>query len=156
MVTSQESGFNIERTPPSRRVGIRGRVISIVIFAGVAGAFGLLNWGERTGNIPWNRILNPCGFKQRTHLPCPTCGMTTAVRAFAAGRFVDSFFIQPAAWVLCMTAAAVGLISLVIALTGRDFGVLSQVKKFRFRDIVLTGAIILLGAWLVTLVRAIR
>ncbi len=40
--------------------------------------------------------LPPCAFRYATGLPCPGCGLTTAVSHAAHGHFVQSFLTQPA------------------------------------------------------------
>lgn len=44
--------------------------------------------------------LPPCAFRYVTGLPCPGCGMTTAVTHAAHGHFIRSFLTQPAGFVL--------------------------------------------------------
>jgi hypothetical protein len=133
---------------------VRGRVIAAAVFLIIAGGFGVMNWGERTGSIHWNRLIDPCGFKQRTRLPCPTCGMTTAARAFSVGHIGDAFYTQPAGGLLCVVLVATGLISLAMAVTGRDMGVFRRLRTLRWLYVVVAIVVIILSAWAVTLVRA--
>jgi hypothetical protein len=51
----------------------------------ILGAFIGLWLAQRAG-FDFGLLLAPCGLKMRTGLTCPTCGMTTAVLAFARGR----------------------------------------------------------------------
>lgn len=44
--------------------------------------------------------LPPCGFRYVTGLPCPGCGMTTAVSHAAHGDFWQSFLTQPAGFLV--------------------------------------------------------
>jgi hypothetical protein len=126
------------------------------VFVIIAGGFFVVNWGERTGNIRWDRLFDPCGFKQRTRLPCPTCGMTTAVRAFAVGNIGQAFYEQPAAGVLCVAFLVAAVAALGMAVTGRDWGLLGWVRGWRWGYVALVVAVVILAAWAVTLARAIN
>ena len=44
--------------------------------------------------------LPPCLFRYATGLPCPGCGMTTAVSHAAHGQFMQSFLTQPAGFLV--------------------------------------------------------
>lgn len=134
---------------------MRGRVTAVAVFLVIAGGFGVVNWGERTGLIRWDRVFDPCGFKQRTRLPCPACGMTTAVRQFSVGHIGDAFYTQPAAGLLCVVLAVAGLASLAMAIAGRDFGILARLRSLRWPYVVIVIVIVLLSAWAVTLARAV-
>ncbi len=59
-------------------------IAAIVCLAVVAyfGAFALIAHYQ----VDMGRHLGYCGFKQRTGLPCVSCGMTTATLAFAQGN----------------------------------------------------------------------
>jgi hypothetical protein len=147
---------SLQKFSSSARLTLRGRLIAAAVFLVVAGGFSVLNWGERTGGIKWNRLLDPCGFKQRTRLPCPTCGMTTSVRAFAAGHVWESFREQPAAGLLCVVLSLTGAAAFVMMLTGVDGGVLKWVGGWRWRYVAVVVVIVILAAWAVTLMRAVN
>lgn len=153
MVASQQS--SPQKSLQSARLSVRGRLIAAGVFLLIAWGFLVVNWGERTGLINWGRIFNPCGFKQRTRLPCPTCGMTTAVRLFAVGHFREAFLTQPAAWLLCVGLLVTAAFALVMAVTGREWGVLRWIRRWKLKYVVLVVAIILGAAWAVTMARAI-
>jgi hypothetical protein len=153
MVPSQQS--SLPDSSGFARLSVRGRLIAAAVFVVIAGGFAVVNWGERTGSIRWDRVFDPCGFKQRTRLPCPTCGMTTAVRAFAVGHVWQAFYTQPAAGLLCVVLVGVGLGSLFMAVTGRDAGLLAWVRGWRWYYIVMVVVVAVLAAWAVTLARAV-
>lgn len=44
--------------------------------------------------------LPPCTFRYLTGLPCPGCGMTTAVAHAAHGDLTESFLVQPAGFLV--------------------------------------------------------
>jgi hypothetical protein len=96
---------------------------------------------------PW-----PCGFKTQFGLPCPTCGMTTSVLAFAGGDVWRSFYIQPAAAVLCCMLIAAGVFAMIAAIVGTDWGL---VRSMKLKYSIVTFMIIISGGWAVTLSRAI-
>jgi hypothetical protein len=96
---------------------------------------------------PW-----PCGFKVQFGLPCPTCGMTTSVLAFARGNILQSFYIQPAAATGCCMLIGATVFSLVVAITGTDWGL---VRSLKLKYSIVTFMVIVGGGWAVTLARAI-
>ena len=135
------------------RATVRQRVIAGLVFLGIAALFGLLKLAAHY-NIPlWSY---PCGFKQSTGLPCPTCGMTTAVVAFAGGKIFKAFYIQPAGALFCCILVIGALLALLTAV----FGVyLDFLKRFftevKVRYVILGVIIIIAAGWMVTLARAL-
>jgi len=109
------------------------------------------------GRIDVDKWLDPCGFKQRYDLPCPTCGMTTSALAFVQGEIFESFYIQPAAALLCCVLVVVAFLASLVAVFGVYF---SFIKRFfaeiKLRYIVLAMIIIVAAGWAVTLARAIK
>jgi hypothetical protein len=96
---------------------------------------------------PWQ-----CGFKAQFGLPCPTCGMTTSVLAFARGDILKSFYIQPAAAALCCLLMAIGTGGLAVAISGTDWGL---VRGLKLKYIIVMFMVLIGGGWAVTLARAI-
>ena len=98
----------------------------------------------------------PCGFKQRTALPCAGCGFTTAATYFAQGRIGKAFYAQPAAGFFCCAFVLIGVLSLVMAVTGRYF---LFVRRFfadvKLRYVILIVIVIFACGWAVTLARAL-
>ena len=98
----------------------------------------------------------PCGFKQRYNLPCPTCGVTTSVVAFAQGKILESFYIQPAAALLCCVLAVSAFLAFFIAVSGIYFGFLNRFfTEVKIKYIILALIIIVAAGWAVTLARAL-
>ncbi|MHC4165353.1 MAG: DUF2752 domain-containing protein [Planctomycetota bacterium] len=133
----------------------RQRIIGAIICLGVTVYFAAFAIAGRY-EIDMGRHLGYCGFKQRTNLPCPSCGMTTATLAFAQGRIREAFNTQPAAGLLysaAVVAAAVALFTaasgLYPALIGRFF------EQVKVRYIIVALAIILASGWAVTVARAL-
>ena len=102
--------------------------------------------------IDVKRLLNPCGFKQKYDLPCPTCSMTTAAISFACGRIFESFSIQPGGAVLCSLLAVSGFLALFAADGGVYFEFLAKVK---IKYVIVVLLIIIAVSWSITLLRAL-
>jgi hypothetical protein len=96
----------------------------------------------------------PCSFKQKYNLPCPTCGMTTAVCAFVRGKVLDAFLIQPAAAFLGLVLWICGFLAFLVASFGVYFSFLNRLfEEVKIRHIVLAFLVIMAAGWAVTLSR---
>lgn len=127
---------------------------AVILFAAIA-VFGIL-WLAAKDLVNIGQIVGPCGFKQRYHLPCPGCGMTTAGVAFVSGKIFEAFYIQPAAAFLCCILAVIGFWSLFIAVFGVNLAFLNRVvTRVKVRYIILALLVILAGGWVVMLARAL-
>jgi hypothetical protein len=136
-----------------QRASARRRITAAFIFLAIAAVF-LLAWLMGRYNI----TLYPfaCGFKQRYGLPCPTCGMTHAVLAFAQGRIIRSFYVQPAAAFFCCLAIVTAFFALLIAVFGVYFPVFERrLVSLKLRYIVAALVFILAAGWAVTLARTL-
>jgi hypothetical protein len=123
--------------------------LGIILFFGV---FALAGHYE----IDMGRLLGYCGFKQRTGLPCPTCGMTTATLAFSQGRIFEAFYIQPACGFLCCIIVIAGILAFIIAVFGIYFRFIQRFfTEVKLRYIILALIIVIAAGWAVTLARAI-
>jgi len=136
-----------------QRASARRRIIAAFIFLAIAAVF-LLAWLMGRYHI----TLYPfaCGFKQRYGLPCPTCGMTTAVLAFAHGHIIRSFYLQPAAAFFCCVAIVIAFFALLTAV----FGVYSplferRLASLKLRYIIAAILFVFAAGWAVTLARAL-
>jgi len=97
-----------------------------------------------------------CGFKQKYDLPCPTCGMTTSAVAFAQGKIFESFYMQPAAALLCCLLAVSGFLAFLIAVFGVYFHFIKRFfAEVKIKYIILALIIIIAAGWAVTLARAL-
>jgi hypothetical protein len=131
----------------------RQRLIAGIVLLSIIGFFAAC-WVIARYEIP----IYPfgCGFKQRYGLPCPTCGMTTAVLAFAQGRIINSFYIQPAAAFLCSIAVVAAFFAFLTAVFGIYSPALERrLASLKIRYIVAGLLFVLAVGWAVTLVRAI-
>jgi len=108
------------------------------------------------GTIDADRWLDPCGFKQRYGLPCPTCGMTTSVLAFFRGRVLESFYIQPAAALGCCIMVIAAFLAFVVAVFGVNFRILESLfAGIKVKHVILAVVAVIAAGWAVTLARAL-
>jgi len=141
------------------RASFHQRIIATIIFLIVFVSLGLA-WLAATGRFDIGFWLGPCGFKQRFGLPCPTCGMTTSVLAFSQGKIFESFYIQPAAALLCCVLIVIAFLALFTAVFGVYFGPAQRwagrfFAKVKLKHIILALIIIIAAGWAVTLARAL-
>jgi hypothetical protein len=135
------------------RASARRRLTAAVVFFAIVGSFAAL-WLVAHYKI----TLYPfaCGFKQRYGLPCPTCGMTHAVLAFAQGEIIRSFYTQPAAAFFCLVAIAAAFFAFLTAVFGIYSPALERhLVSLKVRYIVAVVLLILFAGWAVTLARAL-
>lgn len=135
------------------RASANQRLIAAAVFIVIAASFAL---GWLMGQFHFSLYPYPCGFKQRYNLPCPTCGMTTAVIAFSQGHICDAFYAQPAAGFFCCLATIIAFFAFLVAV----FGVYSplverRLASLKLRYILAALFLILAAGWAVTLARAI-
>jgi len=138
------------------RASSRQRLLAGLILSVVVASFGLL-WLVANDKIDIVLLLSPCGFKQKYGLPCPTCEMTTSALAFVQGKIFESFYIQPAAALLCCILAVVAFLAFLIAVFGIYFGFLNRFfTEVKTKHIILALLVIIAAGWAVTLARALR
>lgn len=97
----------------------------------------------------------PCVFKQTYGIPCPTCGMTTAVKLLFSGKLISAFYTQPGIVMFCLLVAVIAFFSLLSAVLGLNFSFLPPPGLWRGGYIVLILLIIFAAGWAVTLARAL-
>jgi len=134
---------------------MRQRVRAGIVLA-VLGAlfvlFGLMAGGVIDPDV-W---LDPCGFKQRHGLPCPTCGMTHSVIAFARGRVFEAFYVQPAAAFMCCIMIIAFFLALLTAVFGIYLRALDSLfSQVKLRYVILALIIVIAAGWAVTLARTL-
>jgi hypothetical protein len=150
-----EPSQQLNKSKVFSRASRRQRVRATIVLAALAVLFGLIHL-MATGRIDSDRWLDPCGFKQRFALPCPTCGMTTSVLAFARGRIFESFYIQPAAALACCVMVIAAFLALLTAVFGIYFRSLDSLfSQIGLKHLILALIILIAAAWAVTLSRAI-
>jgi len=135
------------------RASSRQRLTAASVCLAVIVFFGLFALAGHYKITPWPL---PCGFKQKYNLPCPTCGMTTSVTAFAQGKIFESFYIQPAAALLCCVLAVSAFLAFFVAVFGVYFSFLNRFFiEVKIKYIILALIIIIAAGWAVTLARAL-
>ena len=132
----------------------RQRLIAVIVFAILSVFFGSFALASHF-NLDMGNYLGRCGFKTMYHLPCPTCGYTTATLAFTKGKIFEAFYEQPACGLLCSIFVIIGVISLIIALFGINFSfVVKILTEVKIRYAIFALIIIVASGWAVTLARA--
>jgi hypothetical protein len=131
------------------------RIIAAVIFLLIAGLFTVLHLAAK-GKIDIARWINPCGFKQQFHWPCPTCSMTTAAVIFASGNILRAFYVQPASALLCSVLVLTAILAFITAVFGIYFNFVKRfITEVKIRYIILAIAVIIAAGWMVTLARTL-
>jgi len=140
----------------SHQISGRSRLLAGLIFLVGIGSAGVLHWAAVNNKINMDRLIGPCGFKQRYGLPCPSCGMTTAIIAFAKGDVPSAFYIQPAAAVFCSAVVLAVMFAFVMAVLGTDFGLIGYLgEQLKVKNIIFAAIVIVCSAWAVTMARAL-
>ena len=130
-------------------------MIAALVSASVVFLFAGLWLAQRVG-FDFGLLFGPCGMKQRTGLPCPTCGMTTTVLAFARGDLLTAFYTQPAGAFLCSLLVAAAFFALLTAVFGVYFVSLDRLfAEIRVKHVVVGLLVVLAAGWAVTLARAL-
>ena len=86
----------------------KARLGGLAVLLGAGAILGVAVWLEPdTAGLGTHTQLGwtPCGFEERTGLPCATCGMTTATTLAADGRMLASLRVQPAGFLFSLAAA---------------------------------------------------
>lgn len=138
-----------------RRASAKERRIAALIASLIVLLFAAL-WGLQKIRFDFGLLFNPCGFKQRTGWPCPACGMTTSVLAFARGQIALSFYAQPAAALGCSVLVLIAFLASLIAVAGVYFKALDRFFEEVKPSRLAVGLLIVVSAgWAVTLARAL-
>jgi len=138
-----------------RRASARGRTAAALFASGVVALFGGLWLLQRIG-FDFGLLFGPCGMKQRTGLPCPTCGMTTCVLAFARGEVLTAFYVQPAGAFLCSLLIVAAFFAFLTSASGIYFGFFDRLAaELKVRYMAAGLLVILAAGWAVTLARAL-
>lgn len=150
-----ERSQQVNRTKIFRPASFRERIVAVIVCLGVTAYFAAFALAGRN-DVDIGRYVGYCGFRQRTNLPCPTCGMTTATLAFARGNIWEAFQIQPAAGMLYSAAVIAAVIGLLIGVSGLYPNLLERTfRELKLGHVILALAVILACGWAVTLARAL-
>src|SRR5438105_2916208 len=81
------------RIEPAARMSVMGRIASAIIALSCLGVLAIGAWlkPDAHGYGTHQQLgFASCAFKDRTGLPCPSCGFTTAFAYFAHGNLIAS------------------------------------------------------------------
>jgi hypothetical protein len=111
-------------SPPQvrQRLGLGGRAIALIVaLACLAPLVVAATLKPNPAGVGTHEglHLNSCYFLDTTHLPCPSCGMTTSFSWFVRGNWLASFYVQPMGFVLALAAACTFWGALFIAITAK-------------------------------------
>ncbi len=95
--------------------------------------------------------LEPCGWLVAWNVPCPGCGVTTAMSLFAHGRLSESLATQPFGFAVAAGLVAAFAAALVAHCAGRDLG--RALVRIRWAPWILAAALAMTLAWVWKLVR---
>jgi hypothetical protein len=113
-------------------------------------------WLLQRMHFDFGLLFGPCGMKQRTGLPCPTCGMTTCVLAFARGDLLTAFYVQPAGGFLCTLLVVATFFAFLVGVFGVYFTAFDRLfAEIGVRQLIVGLLVILAAGWAVTLARAL-
>jgi hypothetical protein len=148
-----ESGQQQAEPETFSRASYRQRLVAALVFFVIIGSFASL-WV--VGHYKITLWPFACGFKQLYGLPCATCGYTTATLAFAQGKIINAFYVQPAAAVFCSLAVVTAFFAFLIA----AFGIYSpsferRLVSLKLRYYIAAVLILVAAGWAVTLTRAL-
>ncbi len=150
-----QAGQQINKRKIPHGASFRQRLGAGVVFFVVVASFSLF-WLAANGKIDIARWLNPCGFKQKYGLPCPTCGMVTSTLAFAQGKIFEAFYIQPAAALVCCVLVTAAFLAFIIAVFGVYFRFLHRFfAEVKIKHIIVALIAVIAAGWAVTLARAL-
>lgn len=125
------------------------RLLGLMLFIPTASLLGVAAWvsPDAEGHGTHTQLgMAPCGFVERTGLPCATCGMTTSFAHAADGNLISSFITQPAGAVLAVTTAMVCLFSFYAMLMGVNLLPIFRIT-WKPKIIILFGVLVM-GAWI--------
>ena len=151
-MTQDQQGISgkikVRATSAQRKTGM---VICLLVLLGLIGVAVL-----EAVHFDIGRLFTPCGFKVKHGLPCPTCGYTTALRAFASGHVFHAFTIQPAASLIYLALVCGALIGGYVAISGHYPHWLRQgMAGVTPKLVALVLLAVVLVGWGVLLVRAL-
>lgn len=125
------------------------RLLGLMLFIPTASLLSVAAWvtPDTEGHGTHTQLgMAPCGFVERTGLPCATCGMTTSFAHAADGSLISSFVTQPAGAVLAVTTAMVCLFSFYAMVMGVNLLPIFRIA-WQPKVIVLFGVLVM-GAWI--------
>jgi hypothetical protein len=143
------------RSEPEAVITLLGRVVAALVAAGCLGVLLIASWlrPDARGLGTHQQLgLAACAFQERTGLPCPSCGFTTAFSLFAHGRMLASFIAQPMGSLLAWATAVTVWAGFYIAISGRPVHRLLRLVPSRYYLLPLLTFALLAWGWKVVFV----
>ena len=131
----------------------RLRVYATLVVVGCAGILGLaarLTPNPKGYGTHRQLGFGRCGMLITTGLPCPTCGMTTAVAYAVRGRLIRAFLAQPAGLVFALATAACLIGAGWVVVTGRMLPI--RIPFVTPYQLFFGLLVLLLGSWVFKIV----
>jgi Protein of unknown function (DUF2752) len=117
-----------------------------VMAGGVLGVARRLDPAARGYGTHTELGLPPCTFLRLTHLPCPSCGMTTSFAWAARMDFWQAFLANP--FGLLLFFGTVALIPAAIFLMWRRIPLRQITESAQFTRAVYVGTALLFASWI--------
>jgi hypothetical protein len=116
------------------------------IAGGVLGVARWLHPAARGYGTHTELLLPPCNFLRLTHLPCPSCGMTTSFAWAARMDFWQAFLANP--FGLLLFFGTVALIPACIFLVWRRIPLRQITESAQFNRAVYVATALLFASWI--------
>jgi hypothetical protein len=119
-------------TGPGRRAAWRARGIGLAVLLPCAAVLAVAGWlhpDYRGYDTHTELGLPACSFVQKTGMPCPTCGMTTAFACMAHGDVPGALRAQAFGAALFLATAVAAVLGAAQAVRGRPWP-----RRFRPRS----------------------
>lgn len=140
----------VDRWTATPRAGARDRLIAVAVavFAGGMLVVAASLTPAADGHGTHEQLgLAPCTAMRLHHVPCPTCGMTTAFAWFVRGDLAAALRAQVLGTVLAAAALLAALGGLTMAVTGVHFGPALRRLFIDRLDWVWVLAVLAAGSW---------
>ena len=129
--------------------GRADRIIAVGMAAIAGGVLGVARWlhpAARGYGTHTELLLPPCNFLRLTHLPCPSCGMTTSFAWAARMDFWQAFLANP--FGLLLFFGTVALIPACIFLVWRRIPLRQITESAQFNWAVYVATARLFASWI--------
>lgn len=129
--------------------GRADRIIAVGMAAIAGGVLGVARWlhpAARGYGTHTELLLPPCNFLRLTHLPCPSCGMTTSFAWAARMDFWQAFLANP--FGLLLFFGTVALIPACIFLVWRRIPLRQITESAQFTKAVYVATALLFASWI--------
>lgn len=125
------------------------RLAAVGLAAAAGGVLGAARWltpAARGYGTHTELGLPPCNFLRLTHLPCPSCGMTTSFAWAARLELWKAFMANP--FGLLLFFGVVAMIPAAIFVAWRRIPLRRITESAQFTKAVYVGTALLLASWI--------